>query len=123
MLNDYIPVLLLMVIAVLFAGTFLAISRIFGPYRPNRQKGSTYECGVPPTGQPRQRFSIKFFLIAVLFIIFDIEAVFIYPWAVLYKKFIFGGYGLYVFIEMMVFIGILAVGLIYVWKRGALEWE
>lgn len=123
MLNDYIPVLLLMVIAVLFAGTFLVLSRIFGPHKPDPEKNSTYECGIDPTGEPRYRFSIKFFLIAVLFIIFDIEAVFIYPWAVLYKKFILGGYGLFMFIEMMVFMAILAVGLIYVWKRGALEWE
>ena len=112
-----------MVLAVAFAGSFLLLAYIFGPRRPNPEKCSTYECGVSPTGQPRQRFSLRFFLVATLFIIFDIEVVFIYPWAVLYKKFIVSGYGLFVFTEMMIFIGVLAIGLIYVWKRGALEWE
>lgn len=80
-------------------------------------KESTYECGIPPTGDARSPFSVKFFLVAVLFVIFDIEGVLILPWAVMFKKL-----GLFGFVEMMIFLGVLVIGLAYVWKKGALEW-
>jgi NADH-quinone oxidoreductase subunit A len=80
-------------------------------------KESTYECGVEPTGSARRRFSVKFFLVAMLFVVFDIEGVLIFPWAVTFKKL-----GMFGFVEMIVFLGVLGVGLAYVWKKGALEW-
>jgi len=80
-------------------------------------KESTYECGVPPTGDAHRRFSVKFYLMAMLFVVFDIEGVLILPWAVTFQKM-----GLFGFVEMMVFLGVLSVGLAYVWKKGALEW-
>ncbi len=88
------------------------------PRRPYTQKLYPYESGNPPVGEPRQQFSIKFFIIAMLFVVFDVEAVFMYPWAVAYDKL-----GIYGFVEMMLFIFILLVGYIYVWKKGAFDWE
>ena len=115
---DYIPILIFLIIAILFPVVVIALSSIVGTKKPTRTKLMPYECGVDPIGNARKRFSIKFYIIAVLFIVFDIEAVFLYPWAVIFKDLkVFG------FIEMGVFIGILFVGLIYAWKRGALEWE
>lgn len=82
-----------------------------------------YECGVDPVGSPHSRFSIKFYMIAMLFILFDIEVVFLYPWAMLFKEFKLAGMGPLLFGEMVVFLAVLGLGLVYVWKRGALEWE
>ena len=115
---DYIPIVAFLIIAILFAVMTIALSSIVGKRKPTPQKMMPYECGVDPIGDARSRFSIKFYIVAVLFIIFDIEAVFLYPWAVIFKDLkIFG------FIEMGIFIIILFVGLIYAWRRGALEWE
>jgi NADH-quinone oxidoreductase subunit A len=91
---------------------------LIGPKKSFADKMEPFECGESPIVSPKQRYSIKFYLIALLFVIFDIEAVFLYPWAVLFKDL-----GMFGFIEMMIFIFILSIGLIYVWKRGALEWE
>lgn len=118
MLKDYIPIAIQMAIALGFAGFVLLVTHILGPKRFDKRKLDTYECGLPYKGDSRTRFSIKFYLIAVIFVIFDIEVVFLYPWAVNFKKL-----GLFGFIEMMIFIAVLLVGLVYVWKKGALEWE
>jgi NADH-quinone oxidoreductase subunit A len=118
MLGAYLPILLLVIVAVLFGMVALVFSSLIGPKKPSALKLSPYESGCEPVGTARERFSIKFYLIAMLFILFDIEAVFLYPWAILYKK--LGMFGL---AEMGVFIVILFVGYIYVWKKGALEWE
>ena len=118
MLSEYLPIIILFFIAEGFVFVTIGISYLIGPRKSGEVKLSPYECGMPPIGSPRERFSIKFYLIAVLFIIFDIEAVFLYPWAVLFKKL-----GMIGFVEMMVFIVILLVGYVYVWKKGALEWE
>jgi NADH-quinone oxidoreductase subunit A len=118
MLGAYLPILLLVIVAVLFGLASLVFSSLIGPKKPSAVKLSPYESGCEPVGTARERFSIKFYLIAMLFILFDIEAVFLYPWAILYKK--LGVFGL---AEMGVFIVILFVGYIYVWKKGALEWE
>ncbi|NIQ95816.1 MAG: NAD(P)H-quinone oxidoreductase subunit 3 [Desulfuromonadales bacterium] len=118
MLESYLPILVLIVIAVGFAVGTVLLSRLIGQNKPGAVKLAPYECGMPPVGSARDRFSVKFYLIAMLFIVFDIEAVFLYPWAVLFKRL-----GLFGFIEMGVFIVILLVGYIYVWKKGALEWE
>ncbi len=122
MLIDYLPILLLGVFAVLFAAINLGLTHLLGPKRPNRVKLSVYESGVQPIGDARQRFTIRFDLIAMLFIIFDIEVVFLYPWAVVFKKFSETS-GLFILIEMLVFIGILLLGYIYAWKKGGLTWD
>ncbi|MDE0682080.1 MAG: NADH-quinone oxidoreductase subunit A [Candidatus Poribacteria bacterium] len=122
MLIDYLPILLLGVFAVLFAAINLGLTHILGPKRPNRVKLSVYESGVQPIGDARQRFTIRFDLIAMLFIIFDIEVVFLYPWAVVFKKFSETS-GLFILLEMLVFIGILLLGYIYAWKKGGLTWD
>jgi NADH-quinone oxidoreductase subunit A len=122
MLIDYLPILLLMLFAVGFAGINLALTHLLGPKRPTRSKLSVYESGVQPIGDARQRFNIRFDLIAMLFIIFDIEVVFLYPWAMVFKKFTETS-GLFILFEMLVFIGILFLGYIYAWKKGGLSWD
>ncbi len=121
MLRDYVPIAILMAVAVGFALVSLAATHLFGPRRPNPVKLSPYESGVPPVGDARLRFSIKFYLVAMLFIIFDIEVVFLYPWAVVFRELLAQGY--FIFIEMVVFIGVLVLGLAYVWRKGGLEWD
>jgi len=118
MLGTYLPILLVVLIAVVFGLVALTFSSLIGPKKKTALKLSPYESGCEPVGTARERFSIKFYVIAMLFILFDIEAVFLYPWAILYKKL-----GLFGLVEMGVFIVILFVGYIYVWKKGALEWE
>ncbi len=118
MWTDYIPIFIFIVVAVGFAMTVIFISAIFGKRKITPQKMLPYECGMDPIGQARQPFSVKFYIIAMLFIIFDLETVFLYPWAVVFKDLkVFG------LVEMGVFVAILLVGFIYVWKKGALEWE
>ncbi|MFO1518137.1 MAG: NADH-quinone oxidoreductase subunit A [bacterium] len=121
--NPYLSVLILFGIAFAFTGTFILLSSLLGPKKPTKVKLEPYECGMPLIGEPRDRFSVKFFLVAILFILFDVEAVFLYPWAVLFKPFKAMGQGVFLFWEMMVFLLILVLGLVYVWKRKALEWE
>lgn len=118
MLETYLPILVLILIALAFAVGSVVFSRLIGQKKPTAVKLAPYECGMPPVGSARDRVSIKFYIIAMLFIIFDIEAVFLYPWAVVFKR--LGVFGL---AEMGVFIAILLVGFAYVWKKGALEWE
>jgi NADH-quinone oxidoreductase subunit A len=114
----YLPVLLFVVVGVLFAATTIGLSTFIVPRRTNAVKESPYECGVEPVGDARGRFSIKFYLVAVLFILFDIEAVFLYPWAVSFRWL-----GLYGLIEMVLFILILLAGYIYLLQKKALEWN
>ena len=118
MLGAYLPILVLVIIAVCFGMGSLIFSTLIGQKKPSKVKLAPYECGCEPVGSARERFSIKFYLIAMLFILFDIEAVFLYPWSVIFKR--LGMFGL---MEMGVFIAILFVGYVYVWKKGALEWE
>ena len=115
---DYLPAALLLALAVLFVGGALLASAVIGGRRRAHTRLSPYESGVDLFDSPRKSFPIKFYLIAILFILFDLEVVYLYPWAALYKKLkIFG------LIEMGVFIAILVVGYLYAWKRGAFEWE
>jgi NADH-quinone oxidoreductase subunit A len=118
MLIDYLPILLFVVAAALFAGGSILLSSLAGPRRPLPAKVEPYECGIVPVGLARDRFSIKFYLVAMLFIIFDIEIVFLYPWAVIYRE--LGWFG---FFEMGGFLLVLALGLAYVWRKGGLEWD
>jgi NADH-quinone oxidoreductase subunit A len=117
MLPDYVPLVILGVIAVGFAVFTLVVSQIIGRPRPTAAKSSTFECGVPAIGNARQRFPIKFYLVCMIFILFDVDAAFLYPWALVFRD--LGWFG---FVEMTVFIGVLAVGDIYAWKVGALDW-
>ena len=100
----------------------LGLSVLLGPKNKIAGKGTPYECGVPLLGEARQRFSIRFYLVAILFVLFDIETVFLIPWAVTYRE-LLGSMGWVVIAEMLVFIGILFTGYIYAWKRGGLEWD
>ena len=118
MLGTYLPIILLILIAIAFGLGSVVFSSLIGQKKFSKVKMAPYECGCEPIGTARERFPIKFYLIAMLFILFDIEAVFLYPWAILYKKL-----GLFGLVEMGLFIVILFVGYIYVWKKGALEWE
>ncbi len=118
MLDIYLPILVIIGVAFAFAIGAVVLSWLVGVKKPSEVKLAPYECGMPLLSSVQQRFSVKFYIIAMLFIIFDIEAVFMYPWAVMYKRL-----GIFGFIEMGVFIVILLVGFIYVWKKGALEWE
>ena len=117
-MREYLPVLLFLVVAIAFGAGTIALSTFIVPRRRNAVKNAPYECGVEPVGDARARFTIKFYLVAVLFILFDIEAVFLYPWAVAFKQ--LGVYGL---VEMMLFILILLVGYLYLLKKRALEWD
>jgi NADH-quinone oxidoreductase subunit A len=117
-MNEYIPVLIMIVLAAATAVGMLVATSMIGPKKKFADKMEPFECGESPIVSPKLRFSVKFYLVALFFVIFDIEAVFLYPWAVLFKKL-----GVFGFVEMMVFLAILVVGLIYVWRRGALEWE
>ncbi|MDK9716614.1 MAG: NADH-quinone oxidoreductase subunit A [Trichlorobacter sp.] len=118
MLGTYLPIMLLILIALAFGLGSVVFSSLIGQKKYSKVKMAPYECGCEPVGTARERFPIKFYLIAMLFILFDIEAVFLYPWAILYKKL-----GLFGLVEMGIFVVILFVGYIYVWKKGALEWE
>jgi NADH-quinone oxidoreductase subunit A len=123
MLQPYIPFLILLAVALLTAVGMIVLSHFAGPRRPTTVKGTPYESGMPPLGSARERFSVKFYLVAMMFIVFDIETVFLIPWAT-----IFTGHGTgvstgFLLIEMIVFLVILAVGFVYVWKRGGLQWD
>jgi NADH-quinone oxidoreductase subunit A len=117
-MNPYVAVLLLMGVALAISGAMLVLSWVLGPKRPNPVKMQAYECGITPITGARVRFSIKFYLIAMLFILFDVEAIFLYPWAVVHRQL-----GLFGLVEMAIFMAILVVGYIYIWKRGAFEWD
>jgi len=119
--QNYIPLLVLLIVATIIPLAILIITNILGPKKPSDRKLSVYESGMPPVGDAHPKFSIKFYIIGMLFILFDIEIVFMYPWAVIYKQWI--STSSFILIEGLVFIGILLVGYIYAWKKGALEWE
>jgi NADH-quinone oxidoreductase subunit A len=114
----YFPVLLQVVIAMAVAGGMLGISYLLGKRVRNRIKDMPYESGIVPTGDARHPFSVKFYLVAMLFIVFDIESIFLYPWAVVYRELkIFG------FVEMLIFIALILCGFFFIWKKGALDWS
>ncbi|MEX0843655.1 MAG: NADH-quinone oxidoreductase subunit A [Balneolaceae bacterium] len=118
MLENYFPILILAIVAVTLAFIFLSLSKLLGPFRPNKTKLNPYESGMDPVGEARDRYSISFYLVAMEFIVFDLEVVFIYPWAVRYLDLGFG-----TFLAMMLFIIILFVGLFYTLKKGTLDWD
>lgn len=122
-LQDYYPFLWVLLLAATVAGAFVALSYFLGPKKPNASKLSAYECGVPVLTTARGRFSVKFFMVAMIFLLFDVEVVFLFPWAILLKDFKELGHGWTFAIPMMIFLGMLGLGLIYEWRRGALDWE
>jgi len=118
----YLPFLIHILMASAIAGAIVTLSWLIGPRKPTRAKLSAYECGMTPVGDARQPFSVKFYLVAMLFILFDVEAVFIYPWAVILRELRAYGQGRFGLWEMLVYIGIFLVGFFYVWKKGVLDW-
>jgi NADH-quinone oxidoreductase subunit A len=118
MYNEYMPIVILFLLATLLAGLVVAVGHAFGPRRSTQRKLQTYESGMTPIGPGTRRMPVRFYLIAVLFILFDIEVIFFFPWAVVFRKL-----GLFGLVEMLIFILILMVGYMYAWKKGALEWE
>lgn len=115
--KNYLPIFIFIALAFLFPIVLLAVLRWVRPSVPHKAKLSPYECGVDPAYQPRERYTVRYYIVAILFVVFDVETVFLFPWAIRYD--VLGLLGL---VEMLVFLGILIVGFIWLWKQGALEW-
>ena len=118
MLENYFPVLLFIVIALVFGGILVAAGTVLGPNKPDSEKLAPYECGFEAFEDARMKFDVRYYLIAILFIIFDLEIAFLFPWAVVFKQI-----GIVALIEMAMFLLLLLLGFVYCWKKGALEWE
>ena len=117
-LNDYLPIILFLIIAMVLSGAFIVVNFMLSPKNPDPEKLSAYECGFEPFEDSRMEFDVRFYLVAILFIIFDLEIAFLFPWAIS-----LGSIGLLGFVSMMIFLFILTIGFIYEWKKGALDWE
>ena len=114
----YIPLLIQLIVAVGLAAVMVTLSHLLGKHKWTRAKDTAYECGITPVGDAQQRFSVKFYMVAMLFILFDVEAVFLYPWAVIARELKMFG-----FWEMLTYIGLVLVGFFYIWKKGVIEWN
>jgi NADH-quinone oxidoreductase subunit A len=110
-----------MLVGLALGGVIVLASTLIGPRLPNKRKSMPFECGVPPVGDTKHRFSVRFYLVAILFLLFDVEAIFFFPWAVVFKKYL--SINSFILVEMAFFVAILLVGYIYVLRKGALEWE
>ena len=117
-LKDYFSIILFLLISLILSCGFILLNFIFSPKKPDPEKLSPYECGFEPFNDSRMEFDIRFYLVAILFIIFDLEIAFLFPWAVSLGKI-----GVFGFVSMMIFLSILTIGFIYEWKKGALEWD
>lgn len=117
----YVPVLILMLVGLTVGGVVLLLTSLLGGGIPNKRKGTPFECGVPSYGSAHRRYSVRFYLVAILFLLFDVEGIFFFPWAVAFKKYL--SINSFILIEMMFFAAILLVGYIYVLRKGALDWE
>lgn len=115
---DYLPIVLMFIVAAGFVVTTMVVTHILGPQKKSKIKLDTFECGIESQGNARMPFSIKYFLVAILFVLFDVEVIFMYPWAVNFKDL-----GLFGFLEMLMFMGFLLLGFFYIVKKGALKWE
>ena len=122
-LLDYLPIVILFFVSTALAVLVVVLGHLFGPRHPTKPKQAPYESGMIPIGPAIRRLPIKFYLVAVLFILFDIEVVFFLPWAVVFNTYVSNGRGIFIFVEMLVFVAILLVGYVYAWQAGALEWE
>ncbi len=118
MLEGYFPILLFIFVGIVMGVAPMAAGAILGPHRPNSKKLSPYECGFEAFEDARMKFDVRYYLVAILFILFDLEIAFLFPWAIVLKEI-----GLFGFVSMLIFLGILTVGFIYEWMKGALEWE
>ncbi len=118
LIEEYLPVLVFLVIAIGMSLVMVGLSFVLGKQKPDSEKLSAYECGFDPFSDARHKFDVRFYLVSILFIIFDLEVAFLFPWAIS-----LGAIGLFGFVSMMVFLGVLTVGFIYEWRKGALEWE
>ena len=117
-LKDYFSIILFLVIAIGLSSAFIFLNFLFAPKNPDPEKLSSYECGFEPFSDSRMEFDVRFYLVAILFIIFDLEIAFLFPWAISLGKI-----GIFGFISMLIFLSILTIGFIYEWKKGALDWE
>jgi NADH-quinone oxidoreductase subunit A len=123
-LVQYVPMVVAVAIAAGLGGAVLVLNALLGPKRKSAVKELPFECGNPPAGSAKGRFSVKYYLVALFFLVFDVEVVFLLPWAVEYRKLLADpALGIWALIEVLIFVGVLALGLLYVWKRRALEWE
>ena len=118
MLFEYLPVLIFLFFAIIFASLMLAVGFTFGTSKPDKEKNSPYECGFEAFEDSRMKFDVRYYLVAILFIIFDLEIAFLFPWAISLGKI-----GIFGFVSMLIFLFILTIGFIYEWKKGALDWE
>ena len=117
-LDNYGPLLLMFLLACGLSGALITLSTLVGRHKRSREKDQPYECGIRPTGDAREPISVHFYMVALVFILFDIEAIFLYPWALVYRRLsVFG------FVEMLLYIAILMAGYIFLWKKGALDWN
>ena len=114
--QNYVPIFIFVAVVLILIQLTLAIAKLVRPAKPEKVKLMPYECGVDPIGDSRQRYTVRFYIVAILFVIFDVETIFLFPWAVQYKAL-----GLFGFIEMMIFLAILIVGYVLIWKKGALD--
>jgi len=117
-IDSYFPLLVQAVLAMAVAAALVGMAVLVGKRLKNKVKEMPYECGIPPVGSARERFSVKFYLVAMLFILFDIEAIFLYPWAVVFREL-----KMFAFVEMTIFIALVLCGLFFVWKKGVLDWS
>jgi NADH-quinone oxidoreductase subunit A len=118
MLGNYLPILIFMTITLVMGSVFIILGKLLGPSRPDAEKNSPYECGFEAFEDSRMKFDVRYYLVAILFIIFDLEIAFLFPWAIVLDQ--VGTFGL---VSMAIFLSVLVVGFIYEWKKGALEWE
>jgi len=118
MLSSYVPILIFLIVGVLFGSLLLFLGRVLGPNRPDKEKLSPYECGFEAFEDSRMKFDVRYYLVAILFIIFDLEIAFLFPWAIVLEEI-----GVFGFWAMMLFLAVLVVGFVYEWMKGALEWE
>jgi NADH-quinone oxidoreductase subunit A len=118
MIENYLPVLIFIIVGLAIGGIMVALGFVLGPHRPDSEKLSPYECGFEAFEDSRMKFDVRYYLVAILFIIFDLEIAFLFPWAIVLESIGWFGY-----IAMSIFLGILVIGFIYEWKKGALEWE
>ena len=121
LLLEYLPILIFIGLTAVLGGALIVVPLVVAPSKPDPEKLSAYECGFPAFGDARMKFDVRFYLVAILFIIFDLEVAFLFPWAITLTD--MGAAGTFAFWSMMVFLGVLTVGFIYEWKKGALEWE
>lgn len=118
MLENYLPVLIFIIIGLAVGGIMIVLGFVLSPHKPDSEKLSPYECGFEAFGDARMKFDVRYYLVAILFIIFDLEIAFLFPWAIVLKDI-----GMFGYVAMAIFLGILVIGFIYEWKKGALEWE